>query len=190
MQFSESDLTFTFPTGWIVRRFDGTAAYRSVSGHGLKGVDFLCLPPGNELWLVEVKNYHRRHRDYPGRRRNPDGLAEQVGRKFSDSKRLIRVILRSMRRKWYLRMVFSWYGLHPRPRPKSHHWFWYEAERRLSDARRVRCVLWLESPQANPDYLLATRTALEGQLEPGNVLHLQGGRSPESFPIRLFAGGG
>ena len=80
----ESDLHFTFPPDWIVHKFDATAAYRSVSGHGLKGVDFLCLVGTEELYLIEVKNFYRRGKRKLAMRRGPTALADHVGRKFVD----------------------------------------------------------------------------------------------------------
>ena len=54
MQLAESDLLFEFPDDWVVRKYDDTAAYQSLSGHGLKGVDFIALVPDGTLWLIEV----------------------------------------------------------------------------------------------------------------------------------------
>jgi hypothetical protein len=190
-ELSESHLRFTFPPAWVVRRFDDTAAYRSISGFGLKGVDFLCLAPDDQLWLIEVKNYRRRDPRHRTERRNPKGLAEHVGRKVTDSKRLIRILLRAMRKRWHLRLLFYWYrlsrSLSGRPRPTFHYWFWLEADRRLEEARKVHVVLWLETPERSTDYRDAVHNHLEDELEPGNRLYLRDLHTTGEFPIRAEA---
>ncbi|CAH1002077.1 hypothetical protein LEM8419_02994 [Neolewinella maritima] len=174
--FLESDLEFTFPEDWIVRRFDRTAAYRSVSGHGLKGVDFLCLVGEGDLWLIEVKNFRLRAGRHAIVRRNPEGLAAQVGKKFVDTKRLIRIVNRAIQRTWYTGVLRWWWTLAPPRwlpgRPVSTYWFWMEAERRLQSPRQVTCLLWLETPEWNAHYERATTDALGEWIEPGNILHV------------------
>ncbi|PPK86307.1 hypothetical protein CLV84_3230 [Neolewinella xylanilytica] len=183
--FSESDLQIEFPNDWSVRRFDQTTAYRSVSGHGLKGVDFLCLTPEGELWLVEIKNFRRRNELSSMKRRSPEGLAQQVGKKFSDSKRIIRVVNRAMQQRWWLRLVLLWYAWRKRERPESDYWFWAEAERRLEQASRTVCLLWMETPERTPDYAAAVREFLEEALEPGNQLHIAETKSPGKPPLHV-----
>jgi hypothetical protein len=168
--FEESDLSFTFPTDWIVRKFDSTPAYQSLSGHGLKGVDFLCLGADDSLYLIEVKNYRKRGGGHKIVRRDPERLAEHVGRKFVDTKRLIDIFNRAMRRGWWPSLLLFWYLLHPRPRPNAHYWFWAEAERRVHLPENVYCVLWLETPESQFNYQAATEQALKAYLEPGNHL--------------------
>ncbi|THH41633.1 hypothetical protein [Neolewinella litorea] len=184
--FEESDLQITFPESWLVRKYDETTAYHSVSGHGLKGVDFLCLAPDGRLWLVEVKNYRRREERHKTHRRNPEALAEHVGRKFVDTKRLIRVVNRAMRRNWWIGLQLLWYDLRKIDRPRSHYWFWAEAERRLANPRKLVCLLWLETPELNPDYEAATAEALEEWLEPGNELKLAETQRPAGVPVTVI----
>lgn len=184
--FEESDLDLTFPESWIVRKFDDTAAYHSVSGHGLKGVDFLCLTPDGKLWLVEVKNYRRREEKHRTRRRSPEALAEHVGRKFVDTKRLIRIVNRAMRRNWWIGLRLFWYDLRKVSRPRSHYWFWAEAERRMANPRKLVCLLWLETPELNPDYEEATSEALEEWLEPGNELKLAETQRTAGVPVTVI----
>ena len=169
----------------MVRKFDETAAYRSVSGHGLKGVDFLCLLPDGGLWLMEVKNYRTRHDRYRSVRKNPAGLAEHVGTKYSDSKRLIKVVHRALDRQWWPALLLRWYSLHPRPRPNSHYWFWDEARRRIESARTVTCVLWIETPEDGDNYEVALTEALEEWLEPGNKLVVAEMDHPGNLPIEV-----
>ncbi len=183
--FEESDLAVTFPGDWIVRKFDETAAYHSVSGHGLKGVDFVCLTPDGRLWLIEVKNYRRRNGGHPTLRRSPEALAEHVGRKFSDTKRLIRVVNRALRRKWWIGFRVLWYRLRKSARAASPYWFWMEAERRLGNPRHLVCVLWLETPETGLHYEEAVAEALDEYLEPGNQLRLAEMDRPGDLPLTV-----
>ena len=141
----ESRLQFTFPEDWIVKRFDTTPAYRSLSGHGLKGVDFISLTPDDGIWLIEVKNY----RGWGGQAAtvapiDPCILAEQCYQKFADSERLIDLVYRAMQKKWWGRIKLLTYRLFTRPRPSSPHWFWNEAARRLAGRDQVGWLAWLE----------------------------------------------
>ncbi len=183
----ESDLTFTFPPDWIVRKFDATAAYRSVSGHGLKGVDFLCLVGADEIYLVEVKNFYRRGKRQLAVRRDPQALADHVGRKFADTRRLVAIVLRAMQRRWYVRMLLRYYSLHRRPRPGSHYWFWAEAARRLAVPSHVYCVLWLETPEGGEHYETATANGLRQWLQEGNRLIIAERGRTGGLPIRVRA---
>ena len=151
----ESNLVFTFPAEWTVRKYDDTAAYQSLSGHGLKGVDFIALAPNDQLWLIEVKNYRprispRNGREYRADRKPPEQLVRQIAGKFTDSQRLIRIVCAYFRRRWWRRLLV-WYRRR-RPRTASNYWFWSEAERRLNDPQRVRFVLWMETPERKTGY--------------------------------------
>lgn len=178
--FYESDLTFTFPDDWVVRKFDKTVAYQSLSGHGLKGVDFICLEGEAALWLVEAKNFRRRDQRYRAVRRRPAALAGQVATKFADSQRLINIVYRSLQRRWSTRFLLWWYHFHLRPRPTKTYWFWAEAERRLREGN-LYCVLWLETPETAPDYVEATRSVLRELLPSATRLLVNTGTSPLPF---------
>ena len=175
-------MEIAFPDDWIVRKFDATAAFRSISGQGLKGVDFLCLVPREELWLVEVKNFRPRTAHPTEERRHPHDLARHVGAKFADSKRLIRIMNRALRTKWWLRPLRIWYRMLRMKRPNSHYWFWMEAARRLDDPARVVCVLWLETPERAADYAGATAAVLT-ELVGGHTLHIAESQGNPHLPI-------
>lgn len=179
--FEESDLLFTFPPDWIVRKFDGTVAYQSLSGHGLKGVDFLCLVPPDSLYLLEVKNYRSRDERYRIARRDPKELAAHVGKKFSDTKRLIRIVNKALRRKWWMGLLLRWYSWHP-PRLPAPYWFWLEAQRRMEEVR-LTCILWLEIPERTEYYKGAVREALNDHLAPDDTLILTEMEGPTALPI-------
>ncbi|MCP9237658.1 hypothetical protein [Lewinella sp. JB7] len=183
--FSESGLSIIFPEDWIVRKFDASPAYQSVSGRGLKGVDFLCLSPEGELWMVEVKNYRSRSRAHKAKRRNPEGLAAHVGKKFSDTKRLIRIVNRAMRRKWWIELQLLYFRYFKRSRSRSNYWFWAEAERRLAQPRNLVCLLWMETPERGSNFEEATADALDEWLEPGNRLRIGEIDHPGDLPLRV-----
>lgn len=167
--YAESDLIFGFPDSWTVRQFDRTTAYRSVSGHGLKGVDFLALDADDGVWLVEVKNFRRRDEHTRMLRRDPEALARHVGTKFTDTRRLIRVMRRAMDRKWWMGIHLWWQGLRRRGAGASHYVFWQEVARRV-EYGRVTCLLWLETPEKAKDYNEAVREALLEHLPCGDRL--------------------
>ena len=183
--FRESDLEIAFPDDWIVRKFDATAAFRSISGQGLKGVDFLCLAPRRELWLVEIKNFRPRAAHRTEARRHPRDLAQHVGAKFADSKRLIHIMNRALRTKWWSGPLRFWYRIVRVERPRSHYWFWLEAARRLEEPGRVVCVLWLETPERAPDYASATAAALSDLVDARHSLHLAESQGRPEIPIKV-----
>ncbi len=157
MIFSESDLLFNFPDDWIVRKYDDTAAYQSLSGHGLKGVDFITLSPDGKLWLIEVKNYRPRISDRNGKeyravRKTPALLAENIVTKFQDSQRLIRIVDTYLKRHWWRRFQLWWYDFRGKPNTNSNYWFWSEAHRRCEDETKVIFVLWMETPERKTGY--------------------------------------
>ena len=152
--FTESNLQFTFPADWRVRKFDETRAYRSISGRGLKGVDFIAISPDDKLWLIEVKNYRPRlknGRQYRAYHRPPKQLAAQVAGKWRDSLRLIRIVHHNLRRSWW-RRVQLWYQVHIGRNPASNFPFWHLSHRIASSGSAPKCLLWLEAPECNPDY--------------------------------------
>jgi len=75
-------LTFTFPEGWRIWKYDDWSFYRnqfqSAFG-GAAAVDLIDLDPRGHLWLIEAKNY-RRHQ-----RTNPEELSDEVARKVRDT---------------------------------------------------------------------------------------------------------
>lgn len=154
--FQESDLTFHFPDDWVVRKYDDTVAYQSLSGHGLKGVDFIALSPDDRLWLIEVKNYRPRvsirdGKEYRAKRKMPAKLAGDIATKFHDSQRLIRIVDTYLRRNWWRRLQLWWYARRG-PNQASNYWFWAEARRRCEIDRATVFVLWMETPERKTGY--------------------------------------
>ena len=62
-------LSFVFPDGWKITKFDDWAFYRKhfLKMHdGLKAVDIVAISPDNAtLWLIEVKDFRRSKRTKP-----------------------------------------------------------------------------------------------------------------------------
>lgn len=184
--FSESDLIFTFPGDWVVRKFDDTRAYQSLSGHGLKGVDFVALSPDGKLWLMEVKNYRPRYteeKEYRATRPAPEVLAEHIATKFTDTHRLLRIVNKSLTNHW-------WFGLWQRfrrlvPNKESNYWFWTEADRRAQGKGCLEYVLWMETPEQNDDYDSAVKRGLEHLLPSGASVWVVEAERTSGIPISI-----
>ena len=116
MQYTESDLDFTFPPPWQVIAFDKHRFYQYVNGHGLRGVDFIGVHPEFGCFLLEVKNYRLRFGDQLPDKvlqylDNPALLALVLKGKFEDSIRLLHAVQLFLERKWWYRFACknAWY---------------------------------------------------------------------------------
>lgn len=184
--FPESDLLFSFPDDWIVRKFDETRAYQSLSGHGLKGVDFIALSPDGKLWLMEVKNYRPRFAnevEYRANRPDPEELAKQVAIKFTDTLRLLRIVNKALTAKWWFRLWQRFRSLVPSR--TSTYWFWTEAHKRMAEEQAMVYVLWLETPERNDDYDRSVQELLVQQLPVVGNLWVVEEERPEELPIHV-----
>lgn len=78
--FHEGQLTFEFPDGCLVGRYDEWAFYRNQLQRiaETKAVDFVCID-GADCWLIEVKDY----RFHP--RTKPSDLSCEVAQKARDA---------------------------------------------------------------------------------------------------------
>jgi hypothetical protein len=79
---TEGKLTFTFPEGWQISKYDDWAHYREhfiKVCEGTKAMDIVALEPGACCWLLEVKDY-REHR-----RTKTIDLADEVSEKVRDT---------------------------------------------------------------------------------------------------------
>lgn len=80
---TEGNLTFDFPEGWNVAKFDEWSFYRNQFRYlcgGSKGMDILALDPASGcLWQIEVKDYRLHRRVKAG------GVAEEVVQKARDT---------------------------------------------------------------------------------------------------------
>ena len=149
----ESGLTFEFPAGWGVRKYDGHTFYKGLSSVGLKAVDFIVLPPDGALWLIEVKNFLPRQtagRTYYPKIKATKRLAEQVHYKFRDSLRAIDIIHRYYQRKWLFRLLKG--SLRFLGRFGSDWTFWAEAHARLQARQAPHLLIWLELDEERKTY--------------------------------------
>jgi len=188
--FQESDLTFYFPNDWVVRKYDDTVAYQSLSGHGLKGVDFIALSPDGKLWLIEVKNYRPRisprdGREYRAKRKSPENLAVDIATKFNDSKRLIRIVDIYLRRGWWRRLQLWWYRLRG-PNLDSNFWFWSEARRRCDLDRATVFVLWMETPERKTGYDDEVEVVMLAKMPAGEQVIIAEASRENSLPFGIL----
>ena len=187
-RFPESDLIFEFPLDWRVRQFDATAAYKSISGRGLKGVDFIAISPEEELWLIEVKNYRPRHKgdnEYRARRRPPDQLAQMMAGKFDDSLRLINIVNGYLQKSWWRRLQL-WFRLHVKSNPASNYQFWHSVHTLASSGLApLHCVLWMETPEVNDDYDHRVYTELRALLPEARNVIVAETDAPRGLPFRV-----
>lgn len=75
-------LSFTFPHGWEVSKYDEWAYYRNQFArmwNEIKAIDLLAVSPDQCVWFIEVKDY-RQHQ-----RTKPSDLSEEVAKKVFDS---------------------------------------------------------------------------------------------------------
>ncbi|MEL6141383.1 MAG: hypothetical protein AAFQ37_11540 [Bacteroidota bacterium] len=174
--FQESDLTFSFPHSWTVRKYDAHRFYQGLSGYGLKAVDFIILLPDGRLCLAEVKNYHPRQNehgeDHPITRKKAAKLAKSLARKYTDSLHAIRIIREFYQRKWYHRWGYFLYG-------RLGYWtdlqFWHEAARRAEGQLPVTILLWLETPKAAKRYRTKIYAHLHTHIAPEKAQLILGG---------------
>ncbi len=148
--FQESGMEFSFPSDWIVFKYDEHRFYQYLSGSGLKGVDFIAISKGN-LYLIEVKNYTERFYKEDSHPMDllisaPETYVDRYYRKFEDTFRLLDIIESYYHRKWWYRNLFpyykSWIG--ETAMLKKETGFWSAAIDLLKNPAEVKLVLWLE----------------------------------------------
>ncbi|PHN03909.1 hypothetical protein [Flavilitoribacter nigricans] len=110
MTFNESGLEFNFGKGWVVKKYDEHAYFRSLSGMGLKGVDFIAIRDQQELIFIEVKNYRTRYnpemdRSFDVAAKPAAELAYELKRKSEDTLLAIDAVLQYYRRSWWYRRL-------------------------------------------------------------------------------------
>ena len=67
MQISVDSLTFTFPDGWLVSKYDEWSFFRAFQKMkpGIKGIDLIAISPDNSVWFIEAKDYRKHEREKP-----------------------------------------------------------------------------------------------------------------------------
>lgn len=170
--FQESGWQFEFDDIWWVKKFDDHRYYRSLSGSGFKGLDFIAVKPGSQLLLIEVKNY--RDQEPPE--------SEQLGKVFiekvEDSLKLLELVQKYYGRKWFFRLFAPWIKRYPTFFGEQG--YWTEAFD-LAQSTKVCAVLWLDAPVAPLGYIEKTNHFIQEQmtsvipfsLEPFNGLSQQ-----------------
>lgn len=175
-----------------MRKYDDTVAYQSLSGHGLKGVDFIGLSPDGKLWLIEVKNYRprisdRNGKEYRANRKPPEILAEHVATKFIDSQRLIRIVDTYLRRHWWRRLQLWFLERRSPPPITSNYWFWAEARRRCEQDHNTVFVLWMETPERKTSYDDALERLLLERMPAGEQVLVAEASREHDLPFGIIA---
>ena len=104
-KYIEREVALLFDEDWTVVKFDEHRYYKSVSGHGIRGVDFMAVHKDWGVVLIEMKNYPK------GKESIPDDLNDVMNVKKEGSVRLISIINAYYNRQWYFRLV-TWLGWH------------------------------------------------------------------------------
>jgi len=148
--FNESGLTFTFPSDWLVYKYDQHRFYKYVSGYGLKGVDFMIITDEGDLILLEVKNYFNRFKDAKESptlaiKNDPMAYAKKFAGKYEDSFQLINSIhqyyQQRHRYRWFIKPLFQYL---PKGLQLKTDWgFWTKAHELLEQGK-VKLMLWME----------------------------------------------
>ncbi len=141
-QFIESQIQFSFYDSWDVVAFDKTKFYKTISGLGVKGVDFLGIH-NQQLYFIEVKNFNQyssiieKEFDFKAFRNN-------IIIKFEDSQRAIRLIHEHYARKWWYsssqylpKRILSLFA--------KDFLFWEQCYKILNNStQNSRFILWIE----------------------------------------------
>lgn len=147
--FSESDIAFTFGEDWVVKKYDDHAYYDILSGYGIKGVDFIGIYKNERLYLIEVKNYHKRSYspvapDLSDLKGVSPPLAADMHDKIGDSLRLIKIVNKYLARKWWYKISLFLKNTTRSQTIKKDWHFWNRVRELSENAQNVFPILWLE----------------------------------------------
>lgn len=152
MIFNESGLEFTFGPDWVVKKYDEHSYFRSLSGLGLKGVDFVAIRKEKELIFIEVKNYRTRYnadmdQSFDVSVKPAAELAYELKRKSEDTLLAIDAVLQYYRRGWWYRklrkMWMRW------PWLQHNRAFWSRADELAN--HHLHYVVWLGLDVDDPE---------------------------------------
>ena len=152
MTFQESGLQFTFGPGWVVKKYDEHRYFRSLSGMGLKGVDFLAIRGGKELIFIEVKNYRTRYnakmdRSFEVVAKPVHELAYELKRKSEDTLLAMDAVMQYYNRSWwYKRLRPLWLRW---PWQQQNRSFWTRANELVNHS--LHYVIWLALDLDDPE---------------------------------------
>ncbi len=174
--FIESDMQFSFNQDWVIKKYDEHAYFKVLAGQGLKGVDFIGIYKEKFLYLIEVKNYKQRiYSPAAATRTDLKGevppLALTYINKIDDSLKLIRVVQRAHKRKWWFRILYYVQDFIGDTRLNKDWKFWRKVYELSTQASSVFSVLWLELDSnfltqvdlSETQYLEGLYNAVEGE---------------------------
>jgi hypothetical protein len=186
--FVESDLRFSFPDHWAVRAFDDQGFYKSTSGLGMKGVDFVAIDPlgDGHLFLIEVKNYRTRSHaggTFEVNLKNADELVGIAVDKYQDSRRLIQAVYTYFTRRWWY--LFVRRQIRHSRKLERDIVFWHQVHELLSSSSRKSFVLWVALEKANENYFRYLDQQLAQEL--GEELHTEIAPGPHTRLVGVQA---
>ena len=171
MTFEESDLTFNFSDNdWEIIRYDTHRYYKTLSGVGLKGVDFLGIYKKRQVVFFEVK--HFRSPQFINATaysilEDSDTFTNRITGKLDDTINAIRVIIQYLERKLWYRFYLRYDYLMPSFFIKNKDWyFWHRLHQIVQQKELMTFVLWLEIQKngTTKNSMPALKKALENDL--------------------------
>lgn len=149
MTFQESDLQFHFSdTDWQIKKYDTHRFFKTLSGAGLKGIDFLGIFQDKQVVLWEVKNYHTNQTNKSQNYlivENTAVFIETIMAKVIDTLTAMRVIQQYLRRQWWYRFYDSYASFIPTFFIQHKDWFfWHQIQEKRNKETTIIFVLWLE----------------------------------------------
>lgn len=150
----ESNLEFTFSSEWYIKKYDTHPFYLSISGEGLRAVDFIGIHPNGDWWLMEVKNYrNRRNTEQIRIDKNMEGdmpiLFQTVQQKILDTQAGVQAIGTYLERKWWYRWryyLLNRFGWQKKLLQKDRMFWMKLSELMVEQSTKGKTFLWLELP--------------------------------------------
>ncbi len=149
MIFQESDLQFYFDDSqWQVIKYDTHKYYKTLSGSGLKGVDFIGIRQENQLVFFEIKNF-RNYQSTAATKytlfKDTDHFIQQIQDKMEDTLTAIKVISKYLKRKSWYRFFLRIEPFIPNRLIKSKDWyFWHQISNLRNSSTSKTFLLWIE----------------------------------------------
>lgn len=156
MDFSESGWQIKFPDQWWVKKFDEHKYYRTLSGKGFKGVDFVIIVPGTGLVLLEVKYFYQ---SLP----TSEHLGMVYCEKIIDSLKVIELIHKYLSRQF----LFNWLKpvIWKQPRWFGEWGFWLRAYNYSIHAESTNFVFLFDADMDMPSDKIAIQNIVDHQLK-------------------------
>lgn len=132
---SESRMKICFDDPWRVVRFDRTPWFRYMTGHGLRGVDFLAIREGT-VYFIELKNYAPYRPGVASVLPDPSTLIAGMELKMQDTMRMTGIVYRTLERHWMFRVFCQWSRRIPILRRWEKEWsFWMDVREAVAGHR-------------------------------------------------------